>query len=88
MVSWRTTCYQRNKIIISKRKNILGLLIGGIGSASTATAAVALSQNIQNAHYVNTLTQNVSYAFQQQVAVDEKIDIRLNSLEAALLAMG
>jgi hypothetical protein len=34
------------------------------------------------------LTQNVSYAFQQQVAIDEKIDIRLNSLEAALLAMG
>jgi hypothetical protein len=53
-----------------------------------ATTAVALSQSIQNAHSVNTLTQNVSYAFQQQVAIDEKIDIRLNSLEAALLAMG
>jgi hypothetical protein len=34
------------------------------------------------------LTQNVSYAFQQQLAIHEKIDIRLNSLEAALLAMG
>jgi hypothetical protein len=51
------------------------------------TAAVALSQSIQNAHYINTVTQNVSYAF-QQVAIDEKIDICLNSLETALLAMG
>jgi hypothetical protein len=52
------------------------------------TAAVALSQSIQNAHYINTLTQNVSYAFQQQVTRDEKIDIHLNSLEAALPTMG
>jgi hypothetical protein len=49
------------------------------------TVAVALSQSIQNAHYINTLTQNVSYALQQQV---EKIDIHLNSLEPALVAMG
>jgi hypothetical protein len=34
------------------------------------------------------LTKNVNYALQQQVAIDEEIDIRLNSLEAALLAMG
>jgi hypothetical protein len=68
-------------------------LTAGIVAAITAivtmtTAAVALSQSIQNAHYINTLTQNVSYAFQQQVAIDEKIDTHLNSLEAALLAMG
>jgi hypothetical protein len=50
-----------------------------------ATASIALSQSIQNAHYINTLTQNVSYAF-QQVAIDEKIDIHLNSLQAALQA--
>jgi hypothetical protein len=56
--------------------------------ATMTTAAVALSQSIQNTHYINTLTQTVSYAFQQQVAIDEKIDICLNSLEAALLAMG
>jgi hypothetical protein len=68
-------------------------LIAGIVAAITAiatmtTAAVALSQSIQNAHYINTLTQNVSYASQQQIAKDEKIDTCLNSLESALLAMG
>jgi hypothetical protein len=39
--------------------------------ATMTTAAVALSQSIQNAHYINILTQTVSYAFQQQVAIDE-----------------
>jgi hypothetical protein len=67
-------------------------LIAGIVAAITAiaimaTAAVAFSQSIQNAHYVNTSTQNVSYAF-QQVAIYEKINILLNLLEAALLSMG
>jgi hypothetical protein len=81
------------KSLLVREKRFVGLLIAGIVAAITAiatmaTAAVALSQSIQNAHYINTLTQNVSYAFQQQVAVDEKIDICLNSLEAALLAMG
>jgi hypothetical protein len=81
------------KSLLVREKRFVGLLIAGIVAAITAiatmaTAAVALSQSIQNAHYINTLTQNVSYAFQQQVAIDEKIDIRLNSLEAALLAMG
>jgi hypothetical protein len=56
--------------------------------ATMTTAAVALSQSTQNAHYINTLTQNVTYVFQQKVAIDEKIDIHLNSLEAGLLAMG
>jgi hypothetical protein len=55
--------------------------------ATITTAAVALSQSIQNAHYIITLTRNNSYAFQQHVAIDEKIDICLNSLEAALVAM-
>jgi hypothetical protein len=47
----------------------------------------AFSQSIQNAHYVNILIQNVSYAF-QQVAIDKKTNIHLNTLEAALLIMG
>jgi hypothetical protein len=67
---------------------IAGIIAVITAIATMATAAVALSQSTQNAHYINTLTQNVSYAFQKQVDVDEKIDIHLNSLEAALLAMG
>jgi hypothetical protein len=81
------------KSLLVREERFVGLLIAGIVAAITAiatmaTAAVALSQSIQNAHYVNTLMPNVSYAFQQQFATDEKIDIHLNSLEAALLAIG
>jgi hypothetical protein len=77
------------KTLLVREKRFVGFVIAGIIVAITAiatmtTGAVALSQSIQNAYYVNTLTQN---AF-QQVAIDEKIDICLNSLEAALLAVG
>jgi hypothetical protein len=48
---------------------------------------VALSQSIQNSHYVKTLTQNVSYA-SQPMAIDKKTDIPLNILEATLRVMG
>jgi hypothetical protein len=64
---------------------IAGIVAAITATATMATAAVALSQCIQNANYINTLPQNVSYAFQQQVAIDEKIDTSLNSLEAAWL---
>jgi hypothetical protein len=67
---------------------ITGIVAEITAIATMTTAAVALSQSTQNAHYINTLTQNVTYALQQQVAIDEKIGICLNSLEAALLAMG
>jgi hypothetical protein len=55
--------------------------------ATMATASMALSQSIQNAHYVNTLTQNVTYTLQKQLSIDEKIDVYLNTLEVALHAM-
>jgi hypothetical protein len=48
---------------------IAGIIVAITAIATMTTAAVALSQSIQNAHYINTLTQNVSYAFQQQVAI-------------------
>jgi hypothetical protein len=76
------------KTLSVREKRFVGFVIRGIIAIATmATGAVVLSQSIQNVHYVITLTQNVSYAFQQQVAIDEKIDICLNSLEAALVAM-
>jgi hypothetical protein len=53
-----------------------------------ATISMALSQSIQNAHYVNTLIQNTTYDPQQQESIDEKIDVCLNTLEEALLGMG
>jgi hypothetical protein len=80
------------KSLLVREKIFVRFLTAGIVAAITTiatmtTVAVALSKSIQNTHYVNTLTQNVSYAF-QQVGIDEKIDIHLNSLEAALVAMG
>jgi hypothetical protein len=79
------------KTLLVIRKRFLGLVIAGIRAAittiatMTTTAAVALSQDIQNVILNNfnliiliTITQNVSYAFQQQVVIDENIDTCLN----------
>jgi hypothetical protein len=38
--------------------------------ATAATAAVALIQAVQNAHSVNNLTTNVTYALEAQVQID------------------
>jgi hypothetical protein len=58
-----------------RENRVIGLIIAGIVAtitaiATMAMASMALSQSIQNAHYVNTLTQNVTYALQQQVSID------------------
>jgi fluoride ion exporter CrcB/FEX len=65
------------KSLLVREKRFVGLLIAGIVAAITAiatmsAAAVALSQSIQNTHYINTLMQNVSCAF-QQVAMMKKL---------------
>jgi hypothetical protein len=49
------------KSLLVREKRFVGLLKAGIVAAITATAAmataaVALSQSIQNAHYINTST--------------------------------
>jgi hypothetical protein len=76
------------RTLLVRKKRLVGLFIADIIVAITTfatmtTVAVALFHSIQNALYINTLTQNVSYAFQQQVSIDKKIDIHLNSLEVA-----
>jgi hypothetical protein len=76
-----------------REKRVIGLIIPGIVATITAVttmamASMALSQSIHNAHYINTLTQDVTYVLQQQVSIDEKIDVCLNTLEPARLAMG
>jgi hypothetical protein len=65
------------KSLLVREKRVVGLIIAGIVAtitaiATMATASVALSQGIQNAYYINTLIQNVTYALQQQVSIDEK----------------
>jgi hypothetical protein len=58
--------------LLVREKRFVGLLIAGIVAAMTAiatmaTATVAFSQSIQTAHYANTLTQNVSCAFNNKL---------------------
>jgi hypothetical protein len=65
------------RTLLVRKKRLVGLLIADIIVAITTfatmtTVAVALFHSIQNALYINTLTQNVSYAFQQQVSIDKK----------------
>jgi hypothetical protein len=65
------------RTLLVRKKRLVGLLIADIIVAITTfatmtTVAVALFNSIQNALYINTLTQNVSYAFQQQVSIDKK----------------
>jgi hypothetical protein len=59
------------RTLLVRKKRLVGLLIADIIVAITTiatmtTVVVALSQSIQNGLYINTLTQNVSYAFQQR----------------------
>jgi hypothetical protein len=63
-----------------REKRVVGLIIASLVAAITAIttmamASMALSQSIHNAHYINMLTQNVTYTL-QQVSIDEKIDVR------------
>lgn len=79
--------------LLTRPKRFIGLLIAGIAAlvtivATAATAAVALSQSIQNAHYVNALSRNVTLALQTQEQIDQKIDAKLNALEEAILVVG
>lgn len=78
---------------LSRQKRFVGLLIAGIMAlvtiiATAATAAVALSQTIQNAHYVNTLSKNVTLALGTQEAIDEKLEQKVNALYDAVQYMG
>jgi hypothetical protein len=67
---------------------IAGIVATITAITTIAMASMALSQRIQNAHYVNILTQNVTtYAPLEQVSISEKTDVCLNTLEAAFLAM-
>ncbi|XP_074174725.1 endogenous retrovirus group K member 7 Env polyprotein-like [Rhinolophus sinicus] len=78
---------------LSRQKRFIGLLIAGIMAlvtiiATAATAAVALSQTIQNAQYVNTLSKNVSLALGTQEAIDEKLEQKVNALYDTVQYMG
>jgi hypothetical protein len=70
----------------------VGLIIVGIVTlvtmiATAATSVVALTQAVQNSHYVNNLTKTVTYALEAQVQIDDKMDAHLNILEAVIITL-
>ncbi|XP_036083191.1 endogenous retrovirus group K member 7 Env polyprotein-like [Rousettus aegyptiacus] len=78
---------------LSRQKRFIGLLIAGTMAlvtiiATAATAAVALSQTIQNAHYVNTLSKNVTLALGTQEVINEKLEQKVNALYDMVQYMG
>lgn len=78
---------------LSRQKRFIGLLIAGTMAlvtiiATAATAAVALSQTIQNAHYVNTLSKNVTLALGTQEVINEKLEQKVNALHDTVQYMG
>lgn len=49
---------------------------------ATATAsAIALTQEVHTAHYVNNLAKNVSIALGTQKVIDRKLETRFKALE-------
>lgn len=55
---------------------------------SVMTAPIALSKGIQNAHFLNDLAQNTSKALQNQENIDDKLEAKLNALEATVINIG
>jgi hypothetical protein len=73
-------------------KRFLGALIFGIFSlttltASTNTASVALTQQVQTAHYVNTLTKNVSTILHSQNDLNRDLQKGIVKLQGELNLM-
>ena len=76
-----------------RRKRVIGLIIAGIAAlialiASTVTAAVALSESIQTASYVNSLSKNVSLSLGYQEDIDMKLESRLEALHKTVMWIG
>lgn len=78
---------------LARPRRAVGLIIAGIVSlialiAASATAAVSLSQSIQTAQYVNTLTHNVSSALGTQEIIDNKLEQKIDALYEMIMYLG
>ncbi|XP_059534648.1 endogenous retrovirus group K member 113 Env polyprotein-like [Myotis daubentonii] len=79
--------------LLSRPKRFIGMLIAGLVAlvsliATATTAAIALTQEIHTAHFVDSLAKNVLDALGAQELIDKKIEQRLNALEEAVLLIG
>ena len=71
----------------------MGLLILGVSALITAivsvtVAATSLTQQVHTAQYVNTVSTNVSLALATQEAIDRKLEMRVDTLEEAIMHIG
>ncbi|XP_071467345.1 endogenous retrovirus group K member 113 Env polyprotein-like isoform X1 [Marmota flaviventris] len=78
---------------LTRPKRAIGVIIVGVLAlvsfiASTVSASLTLSQNIQHAKFLNNLAQNTSKALRNQVNIDERIETKLNALEATVIDIG
>ncbi|XP_037054157.1 endogenous retrovirus group K member 13-1 Env polyprotein-like isoform X1 [Peromyscus leucopus] len=74
-------------------KRFVAALILGISAlisiiTTFAIATTALVQEIHTAHYVNTLSKNITMALLEQEAIDKKLESKINVLEEVVLALG
>ncbi|KAK1339576.1 hypothetical protein QTO34_018129 [Cnephaeus nilssonii] len=78
---------------LSQEKRALGLIIFGLVTlvtviTSAVTTSLALTQNIQNAKFVNELAQKTSTVLHDQEDIDKKLETKLNALEAVVIGLG
>ena len=71
----------------------MGLLILGISAliaaiASVTVAAISLTQQVHTAHYVDTMSKNVSLTLATQEVIDRKLDMKVDALEEAITHIG
>src|SRR5574341_1473403 len=69
------------------------LLILGISAfiaaiTSVTVAAISLTQQVHTAQYVDTMSKNVSLTLATQEAIDRKLEMRVDTLEEAIMHIG
>ncbi|XP_023978976.1 endogenous retrovirus group K member 7 Env polyprotein-like [Physeter macrocephalus] len=67
---------------------IVSLLALAVLSATAATAGLALSQSINDAHFVNQLSQNTSLALSLQSHIDLQVNNKLDEFKNAVWGIG
>ena len=76
-----------------RSRGFVGLLILGIAAliaaiASVTVAAISLTQQVHTAQYVDTMSKNVSLTLATQKAIDRKLEMRVDTLEEAIMHIG
>lgn len=79
--------------LLTRPNRFLGMLIAGLVAvtsliATATTAAIALTQEIHTARYVEDLAKNMSVALGAQERIDRKLEQKIDVLEQTVLLLG